>query len=74
MLRNQIDTRRPGLLSTVNTQLDTLSQALLDTRSGGQWQSLTATPLAARQKVDAAIGAVLENLSIIPDILEVPAH
>ncbi|HJP79718.1 MAG TPA: iron uptake transporter permease EfeU [Pseudonocardiaceae bacterium] len=74
MLRNQIDTRRPGLLSTVNTQLNTLSQALLGTQSGAQWQSLTATPLAARQKVDAAIGAVLENLSIIPDILEVPAH
>jgi hypothetical protein len=51
-----------------------LSQALLGTQSNGQWQSLAATPLAARQKVDAAIGAVLENLSIIPDILEVPAH
>jgi high-affinity iron transporter len=74
MLRNQIDARRPGLLTTVDGQLTTLSQALLGTQSNGQWQSLTATPLAARQKVDAAIGAVLENLSIIPDILEVPAH
>jgi high-affinity iron transporter len=70
MLKNQIDTRRPGLLTTVDAQLTTLSQALLATR----WQSLATTPLAAKQKVDAAIGAVLENLSIIPDILEVPAH
>jgi hypothetical protein len=31
-------------------------------------------PLAARQRVDADIGAVLENLSLIPDLLEVPAH
>ncbi len=74
MLQNQIDARRPGLLTTVDGQLAALSQALLGTQAGGQWQSLTATPLAARQKVDAAIGAVLENLSIIPDILEVPAH
>jgi high-affinity iron transporter len=74
MLQNQINTRRPGLLSTVDAQLNTLSQALLGTQANGRWRSLTATPLAAKQKVDAAIGAVLENLSIIPDILEVPAH
>ena len=74
MLTNQIDTRRPGLLTTVDAQLNTLSQALLATQVNGQWQSLAATPLAANQKVDGAIGAVLENLSIIPDILEVPAH
>ena len=74
MLQNQIDARRPGLLTTVDGQLTVLGQALSGTRAGGQWQSLTATPLAARQKVDAAIGAVLENLSTIPDILEVPAH
>ena len=74
MLQNQIDTRRPSLLTTVDAQLNTLSQALLATKVNGQWQSLSATALAARQKVNAAIGAVLENLSIIPDILEVPAH
>jgi high-affinity iron transporter len=74
MLQNQIDTRRPDLLTTVDAQLNTLSQALLATQVNGQWQSLSATPLAARQKVNGAIGAVLENLSIIPDILEVPAH
>jgi high-affinity iron transporter len=74
MLRDQIDTRRPGLLATVDAQLNTLSQALLATQANGQWQSLSATPLAAREKVDGTIGALLENLSIIPDILEVPAH
>ncbi|HEX4224465.1 MAG TPA: iron uptake transporter permease EfeU [Pseudonocardiaceae bacterium] len=74
MLQSQVDTRRPALLTTVDAQLNTLSQALLGTQNNGQWQSMATTPLAARQKVDAAIGAVLENLSIIPDILEVPAH
>ena len=74
MLQTQIDARRPALLTTVDAQLTTLSQALLGTQTNGQWQSLNGTPLAAQQKVTAAIGAVLENLSIIPDILEVPAH
>ncbi len=74
MLRDQIDARRPGLLTTVDAQLNTLSQALAATQSNGRWQSLAATPSAAKQKVDAAIGAVLENLSIIPTILEVPAR
>ena len=31
-----------------------------------------ATPLAARQQVDGAIGALLETLSSVPDLLEVP--
>jgi high-affinity iron transporter len=74
MLQSQIDARRPGLLTTVDAQLNTVNQALSGTQDNGRWQSLDATPLAAKQKVDAAIGAVLENLSIIPDILEVPAH
>jgi len=74
MLTTQINERRPQLLSVVDSQLAALSQALLAAQVNGQWQSLAETPLAAEQKVDAAIGAVLENLSIIPDILEVPAH
>jgi high-affinity iron transporter len=74
MLTTQINERRPQLLSVVDSQLSTLSQALLATQVNGQWQNFDTVALAARQKVDAAIGAVLENLSIIPDILEVPAH
>jgi high-affinity iron transporter len=31
-----------------------------------------ATPRAQRQAVNAAIGAVLETLAAIPDLLEVP--
>ena len=40
--------------------------------SGGQWQSLTAVSLGQRQHVDAAIGALLETLAVVPDLLEVP--
>jgi high-affinity iron transporter len=67
-----IDARSPGLVATADSQLATLDQALLDARSDGQWASLQNTPLAAKQKVDAAIGDLLETLAAVPDLLEVP--
>jgi high-affinity iron transporter len=69
-----IAARAPDLMPTVTAQLSTLQTALLSTRSLGQWRSLADTPLAARQHVDAAIGAALETLSRVPDLLEVPPH
>jgi high-affinity iron transporter len=69
-----ITARAPHLLSTVYTQLNTLQQALLATRVNGQWAGVNAVSLTQRQDVDAAIGAVLENTSLIPDLLETPAH
>ncbi|WP_433299442.1 iron uptake transporter permease EfeU [Pseudonocardia sp. CA-142604] len=67
-----IDARMPTLVPTITTQLDSLQAALLATRADGRWQPVSAVPPAARQRVDAAIGAVLESLSIEPDLLEVP--
>ncbi|MCU1681975.1 MAG: iron permease family protein [Amycolatopsis sp.] len=62
--------RAPQLLPTIQRQLDTLSQALQAT----QWHSPASTPTAAQERVNATLGAVLENLSDVPDLLEVPAH
>jgi high-affinity iron transporter len=68
-----INERDPGLVATAESELNTLDSALLATRtSGGQWQSLTTATLAQRQHVDAAIGALLETLATVPDLLEVP--
>jgi high-affinity iron transporter len=67
-----VTSRIPSLVPTITRQLDTLQAALLATRADGQWQPVDAVPLAARQRVDAAIGALLESLSIEPDLLEVP--
>jgi high-affinity iron transporter len=67
-----ISARAPKLLPTARAQLYALQQALLSARVGGRWQSLGATPLAARQRVNAAIGALLETLSSVPDLLEIP--
>ena len=67
-----IDARQPGLLKTADSEMDTLQSALDATRAGGQWSSPQAAPLIARQRVTGAIGALLETLSSVPDLLEVP--
>jgi high-affinity iron transporter len=74
-LANLIDERKPGLVATADSQLATLQSALLATKASGQWQSLTAVTLDQRQHVNADIGALLETLASVPDLLEVPpAH
>jgi high-affinity iron transporter len=67
-----ITARNPKLLPTADAQLDTLQAALLDTQQNGTWGSLDVASLPARQKADAAIGALLETLASVPDLLEVP--
>ncbi len=68
-----INARDPGLVATAQRELAALDTALLAARaSDGQWQSLTAASPGQRQHVDAAIGALLETLAIVPDLLEVP--
>jgi len=67
-----ITARAPKLLPTAQAQLSSLQTALLATRVHGQWTSLSSASLAMRQQVDGAIGALLETLSSVPDLLEVP--
>ena len=67
-----ITARQPDLLPTASTQLNALRQALLATYVNGQWQSPRAVPRPEREQVDAAVGALLETLSAVPDLLEVP--
>jgi high-affinity iron transporter len=73
-LAGLINARDPNLLPTANQHLDNLRQALLATQVGGQWQGLSTIPLAQRQQVNAAVGAALETVAAVPDLLEVPAH
>jgi high-affinity iron transporter len=67
-----ISARAPKLLPAARAQMDALQQALLAARAGGQWQSPGSAPLTARQQVNAATGALLETLSSVPDLLEIP--
>jgi high-affinity iron transporter len=67
-----ISARQPGLMGTLHGQLDVLQRALLATQRDGHWMPRSAVPLAQRQAVDGATGALLESLSSVPDLLEVP--
>jgi high-affinity iron transporter len=70
-----LDARQPGLVATLDSQLDRLAGALLSVRAGGQWQSLGTVPLSAREQVDSAVGELLESAAAVPDLLELPpAH
>jgi high-affinity iron transporter len=61
-----ITQRRPQLVATAKTELNTLDQALQAATGSPE-----TAPLAQRQHVNAAIGQVLETLSLIPDLLEI---
>jgi high-affinity iron transporter len=71
-LAGLLNQRDPGLVATAGSQLSALDRALLATKANGQWQSLTAVSLDQRQLVNASIGALLETLASVPDVLEVP--
>jgi high-affinity iron transporter len=71
-LAGLLNQRDPGLVATAGSQLSALDRALLATKANGQWQSLTAVSLDQRQHVNASIGALLETLASVPDVLEVP--
>ena len=64
-------TRAPDLTSTATAQLDRLDAALGDTQANGQWVAATLVPLAQRQQVNGAMGAVLEVLALVPELLQV---
>jgi high-affinity iron transporter len=68
-----LSAREPGLAEIAGGELADLQQTLLATRVNGQWQSLTEVSLPAREHVDSAIGAALETLATVPDLLEVRA-
>ncbi|PWJ53765.1 high-affinity iron transporter [Quadrisphaera granulorum] len=67
-----LDARRPHLVATADAQLDRLDTALAATRTAdGTWTAPADVPHAQQQAVRASIGAVLETLSAVPDLLEV---
>ncbi|HEX3648249.1 MAG TPA: iron uptake transporter permease EfeU [Pseudonocardiaceae bacterium] len=66
-----IEQRRAGLVARVRSDLDVLAQALAATRHDGVWDNEKTAPIAQRQRVDAAIGQELEDISPVPDLLEI---
>jgi high-affinity iron transporter len=71
LLAPLIDARAPELVSRVTVQLNRLDAALAATQQGGRWVAVDQVPLAQREQVDGAIGAALEILAVVPDIMPV---
>ncbi len=69
MVAPLVESHIPGLVETATQQMDLLDAALQAAKQSGQWLPPAATPLAARQKIDAAIGQLLETLAVLPDLL-----
>jgi high-affinity iron transporter len=63
--------RAPELVSRALVQLNRLDLALVATRQDGHWVAVDQVPLSEREQVDGAIGAALEILAIVPDVMPV---
>jgi iron uptake system EfeUOB component EfeO/EfeM len=68
-----IEERSKGLTAQLDGQLDTLHDAIEATTSGGRWAAVKDLNLPQRQRINAATGAALEGLSVVPDMLVIPA-
>jgi len=59
----------PHLVGNARAELDVLIGAIVATRVSGAWVSIENLPVRQRQQVDADVGAALETLAPIPDLL-----
>ncbi|MGW1555595.1 iron uptake transporter permease EfeU [Streptomyces sp. NPDC002144] len=71
VLRPLLTTRSPHLLTTVDADIARL-QALLDAaRHGTSWTPVERLDQTTRARLDGATGQLLEDLSPVPDLLEI---
>lgn len=59
----------PHLIARANGQLSAVLAAVDQTEINGTWAAVADLPTVARERVDAAVGAALETLAPIPDLL-----
>ncbi|HTU97337.1 MAG TPA: EfeM/EfeO family lipoprotein [Solirubrobacteraceae bacterium] len=71
LLAPVIAPRSPRLVGRARRQLDAVVGAAQAGQVNGRWVAVSELPTAARERVDAAVGAVLETLAPIPDLLQV---
>jgi high-affinity iron transporter len=63
----------PGLLAPLRQGLDNMAATLKDFRqSNGSWTPLQSLTIPQRELVDGELSALLEKLSTVPDLLELP--
>ena len=69
LLAPVLDPLAPHLIARANGQLSAVVAAVDQTQVNGTWVGVTDVPAVERQRVDAAVGAALETLARIPDLL-----
>ncbi|MET9457900.1 iron uptake transporter permease EfeU [Streptomyces canus] len=71
VLRPLLTTRAPHLLPTVDADLARLQKLLDSARHGGSWTPVDRLDATARARLNGATGQLLEDLSPVPDLLEI---
>ncbi|MFF7946114.1 iron uptake transporter permease EfeU [Streptomyces griseorubiginosus] len=71
VLRPLLTTRAPHLLPTVDADIARLQTLLDAARHGGTWTSVAQLDATVRAQVNGATGQLLEDLSPVPDLLEI---
>jgi hypothetical protein len=59
----------PQMIPRAEDELDALGAAIAGTQLDGGWVSVQSLPTAQRQQIDADLGAALETLAPLPDLL-----
>lgn len=71
LLAPVISPRVPRLVGRARRQLAAVAGAAQAGRIDGRWVGISRLPAAVRERVDAAVGAVLETLAPVPDVIQV---
>ncbi len=69
LLAPVLDPLAPHLVARANGQLSAILADVDQTQVNGAWVAVSDLPTLARERVDAAVGAALETLAPIPDLL-----
>jgi high-affinity iron transporter len=69
LLAPVIDPLAPRLIARASGQLTAVLAAIDPTQVNGTWVAVSDLPTLARERVDAAVGAALETLAPIPDLI-----
>jgi high-affinity iron transporter len=64
-----LDLFAPHLVANATAELDSLMRAIDATRVNGAWVSVQGLAPRQREQIDADVGALLETLAPIPDLL-----
>ena len=67
-----IEARSPHLVATADNQMDALQTALGTAQDNGGWQTPQQVSQIAREHIDASLGSLLQTLSSVPGLLQVP--